>query len=247
MTGGNGTVDRVLQVISACGVGKSGSIRVVRNGIGIEEQAHVELPGITGIWSLRDDSSAIHDRYLVQSFAHETRILAISEEAMEEVEDAPGLSLTSQSLLCANVMSDLVVQVTPTEVRVFRPSRGFELVSSWTAVASPSVDAHARITVAASCGPHVLLAMAGGHVLHLRVEPAGTLIIGASATMPHEIACLSVHMATVQDDASSGVLFVGVGLWTDISVRLLRLAYTAREASLQEVARQHLGGEIQSR
>jgi DNA damage-binding protein 1 len=30
-----------------------GSLRVVRNGIGVVEQALVELPGIKGLWSLR--------------------------------------------------------------------------------------------------------------------------------------------------------------------------------------------------
>lgn len=36
------------QVVACCGVQKDGSIRVIRNGIGINEQAVVELPGIKG-------------------------------------------------------------------------------------------------------------------------------------------------------------------------------------------------------
>jgi len=41
------------QVVTASGSGKDGSLRVVRNGVGIVEEAEVEMPGIKGMWNLR--------------------------------------------------------------------------------------------------------------------------------------------------------------------------------------------------
>lgn len=41
------------QVVTCSGVHKHGSLRIIRNGIGINEQASIELEGIKGIWSLR--------------------------------------------------------------------------------------------------------------------------------------------------------------------------------------------------
>jgi DNA damage-binding protein 1 len=41
------------QVVTCSGAGIDGSLRVVRNGIGVIEQATVDLPGIKGVWSLR--------------------------------------------------------------------------------------------------------------------------------------------------------------------------------------------------
>jgi DNA damage-binding protein 1 len=41
------------QVVTCSGRGRDGTLRVVRNGIGINEQATVEIPGIKGMWSLR--------------------------------------------------------------------------------------------------------------------------------------------------------------------------------------------------
>lgn len=41
------------QIVTCSGAGADGSLRVVRNGIGVVEQALVELPGIKGMWSLR--------------------------------------------------------------------------------------------------------------------------------------------------------------------------------------------------
>ena len=43
----------LCQVVTCSGVGVDGSLRIVRNGIGVIEQAAVELPGIKGVWSLR--------------------------------------------------------------------------------------------------------------------------------------------------------------------------------------------------
>ena len=42
-----------VQVVTCSGAGVDGSLRIVRNGIGVVEQALVELPGIKGMWSLR--------------------------------------------------------------------------------------------------------------------------------------------------------------------------------------------------
>jgi DNA damage-binding protein 1 len=46
-------VDPMLQVVTCSGGGADGSLRIVRNGIGVLEQATVELPGVKGVWSLR--------------------------------------------------------------------------------------------------------------------------------------------------------------------------------------------------
>ncbi len=73
------------QLVTCSGAYKDGSLRIVRNGIGIHEQASVEVSGIKAIWSLRESEAAEHDKYLVQSFITETRVLAIEGEELAEV------------------------------------------------------------------------------------------------------------------------------------------------------------------
>ncbi|RYG56887.1 hypothetical protein EON66_01760, partial [archaeon] len=85
------------QVVTASGTNQDGSLRVVRNGIGLQEQAAVELPGITGLWSLRLSSAAAHDKLLVQSYTNETRILSIDEYEMEEARRTARLSCHTAS------------------------------------------------------------------------------------------------------------------------------------------------------
>jgi DNA damage-binding protein 1 len=43
------------------------------------------MPGIKGIWSLRLSEEAAYDKFLVQAYIGETRILSIDNEEMSEV------------------------------------------------------------------------------------------------------------------------------------------------------------------
>ncbi|OIW17905.1 hypothetical protein TanjilG_19874 [Lupinus angustifolius] len=83
------------QVVTCSGAYKNGSLCVVRNGTGINEQAtfpsttdaYVELQGIKGMWSLRSSTDDPFDTFLVVSFISETRILAMNlEDELEETE-----------------------------------------------------------------------------------------------------------------------------------------------------------------
>ena len=72
--------------MTCSGVYQDGSLRVVRNGVGINEQAAVELPGVKGLWALKTDAASAHDAFLVVSFISETRILAMNIEAIRPVQ-----------------------------------------------------------------------------------------------------------------------------------------------------------------
>lgn len=73
------------QLVTCSGAYKDGSLRVIRSGIGLQEQASLEVGGIKGLWSLRTNERDAFDKYLVQSFLGETRVLAIENEEMGEV------------------------------------------------------------------------------------------------------------------------------------------------------------------
>lgn len=55
------------------GAYKEGSLRIIRNGIGIQEHASIDLPGIKGIWALSVGTSKRIDNTLVLSFVGQTR------------------------------------------------------------------------------------------------------------------------------------------------------------------------------
>ncbi|KAL6991597.1 DNA damage-binding protein 1a [Sarracenia purpurea var. burkii] len=99
------------QVVTCSGAYKDGSLRIVRNGIGINAQASVELQGIKGMWSLRAATEDPYDTFLVVSFISETRILAMNiEDELEETE-IEGFCSEVQTLFCHDAMYNQLVQV----------------------------------------------------------------------------------------------------------------------------------------
>lgn len=60
-------------MVTCSGAFKDGSLRIIRNGIGINAEASIDLPGIKGIWSLKPSSNAQFDKYLIVSFVGATR------------------------------------------------------------------------------------------------------------------------------------------------------------------------------
>jgi len=230
------------QVVTCSGAFKEGSLRVVRNGVGVEEQATVELVGVRGLWAARSAFAADTDAVLVSGFAASTRVLSLGE-AVEEVEPA-GMDLASPTLLCANVVSvgavsasaggsaraapvDALVQVTSTEARL-ASSDGSSLLASWR---PPS----GTITHAAAGDCQVALALSGGRVVLLDVHDDGTLREAASTTLPHDVSCLSITPlvgsgphADVSGPSGTArtaraATVAAVGLWEENSVRLLAL------------------------
>lgn len=61
------------QLVTCSGVYKEGSLRIIRNGIGIHELASVDLAGIKGMWPLRCGKGGKWDNTLVMSFVEQTR------------------------------------------------------------------------------------------------------------------------------------------------------------------------------
>lgn len=59
--------------MTCSGAYKDGSLRIIRNGIGINAEASIDLPGIKGIWALKPASDTPFDKYLIVSFVGATR------------------------------------------------------------------------------------------------------------------------------------------------------------------------------
>ncbi|CAJ2677173.1 DNA damage-binding protein 1 [Trifolium pratense] len=215
------------QVVTCSGAYKDGSLRVVRNGIGINEQASVELQGIKGMWSLRSSTDDPFDTFLVVSFISETRILAMNlEDELEETE-IEGFCSQVQTLFCHDAVHNQLVQVTSNSVRLVS-STTRELLNEWNAPSDYSVN------VATANATQVLLATGGGHLVYLEIGD-GILQEVKHAQLEYEISCLDINPIGENPNQSH---LAAVGMWTDISVRLFSLP------DLNLITKEHLGGEI---
>uniref|UniRef100_A0A8C1IF72 DNA damage-binding protein 1 n=1 Tax=Cyprinus carpio TaxID=7962 RepID=A0A8C1IF72_CYPCA len=168
------------QLVTCSGAFKEGSLRIIRNGIGIHEHASIDLPGIKGLWPLRSESGRDTDDMLVLSFVGQTRVLMLSGEEVEETE-LPGFVDNQQTFFCGNVAHQQLIQV-------------------WN-------DMSVRVCVC----------------------------VCSSTEMEHEVACLDI---TPLGESAGESSICAVGLWTDISARLLKLP------CFSPLHKEMLGGEI---
>ncbi|AQK88922.1 DNA damage-binding protein 1a [Zea mays] len=92
------------QVVTCSGAFKDGSLRVVRNGIGINEQASVELQGIKGLWSLKSSINDPFDMYLVVT-ANSVRLVSCTSRELVNQWNAPaGFSVNVASANASQVL-----------------------------------------------------------------------------------------------------------------------------------------------
>ncbi|CAM8886889.1 unnamed protein product [Rhodiola kirilowii] len=215
------------QVVTCSGAFKDGSLRVVRNGIGINEQASVELQGIKGMWSLQSSTDDPYDTFLVVSFISETRVLAMNMEDELEETEIEGFCSEVQTLFCQNAVHDQLVQVTASSVRLVS-SVTRELRNEWFAPPGYSIN------VATANATQVLVATGGGHLVYLEIGD-GILNEVKHAQLEYDISCLDINPIGENPNSSP---IAAVGMWTDISVRIFSLP------DLSLITKEQLGGEI---
>ncbi|KAM9861365.1 DNA damage-binding protein 1 [Aulostomus maculatus] len=213
------------QLVTCSGAFKEGSLRIIRNGIGIHEHASIDLPGIKGLWPLRSEAGRETDDMLVLSFVGQTRVLMLSGEEVEETE-LPGFVDNQQTFYCGNVAHQQLIQITSGSVRlVLQDSKA--LVSEWK-------EPQGRNISVAACN-HTQVVLAVGRALYYLQILAGELKQISTTEMEHEVACLDI---TPLGDGGGESPLCAVGLWTDISARVLKLpCFTALHKEM-------LGGEI---
>uniref|UniRef100_T1J441 DNA damage-binding protein 1 n=1 Tax=Strigamia maritima TaxID=126957 RepID=T1J441_STRMM len=206
------------QLVTCSGAYKEGSLRIIRNGIGIHEHASIDLPGIKV-------NSSRHDNMLVLAFVGQSRVLMLSGEEVEETE-LPGIDGTQQTFYCGNVVFDQIVQVTAASVRLVSDETK-QLLDEWRPPGAKNISV-------VSCNTCQIVCAVGSALFYLEIS-AGSISMLSTITMDHEISCLDVSPFS-ESDARSNICVVG--LWTDISARVLCLP------NFNELHCEMLGGEI---
>ena len=194
-------------LVTCSGFKKDGSLRLIRNGIGLHESACIELEGIEGLWSVKKSIDDDFDYYLVQSYVGETRLLAIDEEASELVEvEVRGWEENVQTILVSNVLPNHLLQVSAKEARFVSSDQK----TSWKFAA----EAGTSFLLAASVPSAVALTTSRSKLLLLQPNNDGNDLWceRVSQSFSSEISALSIF---VHNDCH----YVIVGLW-DNSVRL---------------------------
>ncbi|XP_040569260.1 DNA damage-binding protein 1 [Lepeophtheirus salmonis] len=215
------------QLVTCSGSYKEGSLRIIRNGIGIHELASIDLPGIKGMWALQcGEEIGKHDNTLVLSFVEQTRVLTLNGEEVEETE-IKGFLADQQTFFTGAVAHNQIVQITPVSVRLIN-QRTSQLVAEW----KPPGDRRISVTACNYCQ----IVCAVGPILFFVEVKDGSLELNGDQTLEYEVACIDI--TPLGDDSTCPSEIVCVGLWTDISIRVFKLS------TLEEITKEPLGGEI---
>lgn len=212
-------------IMSCSGHGRDGSLRVVRSGIGINEAASIDLPGIKGVWAVHcgvgEDGL---DNTLVVTFVGQTTVLSLRGEEVEETEIA-GLATDRQTFFCGNIPGKKIVQITSQSVRLINQET-LDLICEWR----PPSDKN--ISTASGNQAEQLVVAVGRDLYYLEIHGDQVQEINHTS-MPHEVACVDISPLVGREKAG----FLAVGMWTEISVKVLRVP------SLELLHTQLLGGD----
>eukprot|EP00871_Galdieria_phlegrea_P002229 jgi/Galph1/3006/GphlegSOOS_G1662.1 len=210
------------QVVTCSGASKDGSLRIIRNGIGIHEQASVEVPGVKELFSLKKRFDTNHHSLLLLSFASETRVLElVSAELMAEA-DLPVFELQEATLYCGNTIGDCIVQITPSKIRLIS-CETMTVANEWY----PPTGY--RISVAAGNSSQLIIATTGGNLIYFEIDADEKKMAEKSyKKLEYEICSLNISALGKDCKSRSSVnapyiarsQYVAVGLWTEISIRI---------------------------
>lgn len=221
-------VDRTgaCHLVTASGVGRDGSLRVVRNGVGVAPAAAADLPGVTRAWGLQTAGSGEYDGALLLSFVGATRLLEVDDDdALGDAPSTGALDTGAPTLAAAAAPGGRLLQATPGGVRLLAPGSRALVGDAW------APPAGARVGAAAATPDAALVATTDGTLVLLTASDAG-LTVAATATAPAEAACLD--LAFYPGGALPGLALVGS--W-DVTARVLALP------SLETVCEVALGGD----
>ncbi|PIC34544.1 hypothetical protein B9Z55_014161 [Caenorhabditis nigoni] len=207
------------QLVTCSGADKDGSLRVIRNGIGIEELASVDLAKVVGMFPIRLRSTT--DNFVIVSLPDETHVLKITGEELEDVQlleiDTERTTMYASSLFGPDD-SELVLQVTEEEIRFMSFQKQLKI---WKPTNGESVS---KVSVNAIHGQIVVAARDTVYYLKCIVDEAGALDIQivAERKFDAEIACLDI--SNEGDDYTKPGTFMVLALWGSFSMEVVQLS-----------------------
>lgn len=130
------------------GAYNDGSLRVINNGVGVQEIATIDLLGIKRIWALEFDTKSNVDYTLVLSFSWHSKVLSYNGEEVEEI-CIEGFESELQTYYCGKTLDSKMVQITSASVRLIC-MESKQLINEW------KVPDFKNINVVSCNGQHVV-------------------------------------------------------------------------------------------
>eukprot|EP00117_Sycon_ciliatum_P004057 scpid20029/ scgid8581/ DNA damage-binding protein 1; Damage-specific DNA-binding protein 1 len=216
-------------VVTCSGYGHTGSLRVVRSGIGIQEVAVSDTGStIQGVWAIACGADTDLHSAVVVALIEQTIIVQFTDDELGQMTDGHDFVQSEETIFASNLSFGFIIQVVESQVRLIEAT-SISMKQEW------KPPCGMPITAASSNSEQVVVACSE-HLYYLTVSEDG-LIEESHTVLDNEVSCIDVSVTT----AGNRTNLCAIALWKDISVLLLRLP------SLELVTSAALGGELVSR
>lgn len=218
------------QLVTCSGHYKNGTLRIIRNGIGLNEKSSIDLCNIRGVWSLKIGPGQVKDNYLFITFIVDS-FLWFCEDNGDFINstDPDGFDRTSRTILCSNVGHQSIIQVTRRSIRLIC-SITKNLHDEWTLPASNEEDVSTGLYKV--CHTNNSVICASGKKLYIFDILPGKLHLAREFELHAEVACLDLNPIAPDHQLLS------VGFWFDMNIILYSLP------DFKELFRERLNSEI---
>lgn len=216
--------DKQPQLVTCSGINKEGSLRVVRCGIGIQELASIDIPGIKGIWPATIKSNGSLDNALIITFMGYTRILHFDGEEVEEIESNNFIS-DQQTLYSGMCAGGNLIQICSNCIRLF-DNLTLSTISEWKPQAGERID-HV------GCNTTQCVVSHGKKVTYLSIENCHIKPVSI-VELNYDVACIDITPLS----KSSSSKYCAIGCWVDGSIRIYSLP------DFEKLQLHSLGGEV---
>lgn len=212
------------QLVTCSGNLKDGSLRIIRNGIGINEHASMELPGIKGVWSLKLGLDQVKDNYLLVTFISDSYLWYCGDDGdFENLTTNDGFDRSARTVLCANVAHHQIIQVTRNAIRLIS-SISKDLIRIWNL---PSDNGIYKV----SNNQEQIVCADGKQLYYFHIKPEKMELV-KEVTLESEIACLDITPLT-----PNGPL-LSVGFWFNMNIVVYSLP------DIQELYREEINSDM---
>uniref|UniRef100_A0A1I8A3N1 CPSF_A domain-containing protein n=1 Tax=Steinernema glaseri TaxID=37863 RepID=A0A1I8A3N1_9BILA len=214
--------DNEINLITCSGAFQDGSLRVVRNGIGVDKIVTIDIERVVGIFPLALGANSKLHTHLVLAHFHETRFLAVEGQEFEDVTERMSLYIAEQQTIWMGVMpGNFVVQVTDRQIRSIKNEEIINEVFE-NPISCVSVnDSFGQLMVASA-----------NKIFYYQYTESGEIRKIFEQQMDNEVACIDI--SPFEENETSKIFCIG--FWTIKQVRLYTL-----NAEPAEITRVSLG------
>ncbi|PJF18011.1 hypothetical protein PSACC_02150 [Paramicrosporidium saccamoebae] len=200
--------EETAQVYSLQGRAQHSTFNIMRQGLQVTEVAASDLPmKPTGIWTLKQTLSDVHDAFIVVSFENSTVALQIGE-TVEEATDT-GLIPSASSVAVGQLYDGSIVQIHPTGVRQIRSD---QRINEWNTPTGVNIQ-HAAINQR-----QVVVAMDNNSLIYFETDLSG-ILLEKKSTLDLPEAAISLAIGPVPEGRQRS-RFLAMGS-ADLTVRIL--------------------------